>query len=300
MPPKKFKVKGKNQTVLYAVFGVVLAGVLIFGFATNWNFNLQTIGFQKGPDNVIQTKVIAANNASYDIDDDISRTWFEIDVADMTPDEIADLDLADFEQMSTSKAEITTAENYIYCLKVNGSKNGVSFQTLWLCTSALIANGKMELLIIGELNTIELYEVPADYDMHARPNDKKSATTVNNTDYNKWTVEIDCIDSNGEISPKAGYAANYDFENKYYNSTFLLFTFNGTVASDVVQITTGYDYVRSKASDTQVIIVIDCDYVSGNSFGIKFVNGFGSLYEVVSIGAGIGHEGSAPALITQF
>lgn len=299
MPSKKTLSKKNQKTILYSVVGVLAISVVVVGFLTNWNFNLQTVGYQQQvPDNVIATKVIAANNITNDIDDEISRTWYKCNISGMDPADVEALKFSDFTEMTTNRVDIETESDYIYVLKLNGSKNGVEYQTLWLSTSALIAGGKMDLLVIGRLNEIELFELPAEYQFVATAKHNPANHTIANTDSLEWVIDLYTKDSKNEVSDKAGYAANYNFEDGYYNSTVLQFQFDRVISTDAVEIATGYDY-KITALNTTVFIFIDCSFVTGQRFNIEIDSELGTDFELVSFGAGVGRQGVCPAYMIQ-
>lgn len=299
MPSKKTLSKKNQKTILYSVVGVLAISVVVVGFLTNWNFNLQTVGYQQSvPANVISTQVVARNNQTNEIDDDIQRTWYSCDISEMTAAEIECLKLSAFTMMTTVKSEIETAADTIYVLKLNGSKNGVEYQTLWLSTSALIAGGKMDILKIGSLNIIELFELPAEYQFVATAKHNPANHTIANTDSLEWVIDLYTKDSKNEVSDKAGYAANYNFEDGYYNSTVLQFQFDRAISTDAVEIATGYDY-KITAVNTTVFIFIDCSFVTGQRFNIEIDSGLGTDFELVSFAAGVGRQGVCPAYMIQ-
>lgn len=244
----------------------------------------------------IDTTVSAKNNATNDIDEDITRTWFKCDITDMEIEDIEALTFADFEQMSSTGERIEDVDlsQYIYVLKINGT----GFEEKWFCTSPLVAEGKMFILALGP-NDFDLYESAAAYSMLAFPTNMPNATTVNLTNYADWTVNLFAIDGNGEATNKVGFECYYDFGNAVEYLTVITLDFNTTVVTSDVVISTPYTYTKIMSGTDKIQFLIDCDYTTGVSFTFELADELGTDWELNSIAIGYGYEGSVTTAITQ-
>lgn len=288
------KMKPQQRKILYGVIGIALIGVIAWGWATGWTFTSQSVGVETAPSTYINTTVYAKGNVTNDIDDDIDRTWFEVDISEMEIEDIEALTFSDFDQKSSTSVKIDYDSDFIYVLKINGT----GFEEAWFCTDPYVADGQMDILAPGD-NDLYLYESADSLTMLAFPVNMPNATTANETTYDEWSVNLYAIDGNDEASSKVGFAPYYDFENANDYKTVITFTFNTTITTAAVQVTTAHDYVKVKSGTDAVQFFIDCDYTTGISFTFTLGSGLGSDYELESIAAGTGYEGTVTTAITQ-
>jgi hypothetical protein len=228
-------------------------------------------------------------------DDEVDPTiaWYEEDVSDLEEDEIADLAFADF--VSTGSGDdLTPEDGYIYIAKITQT----DFVSQYWATDSRIFEGNLPLLALGD-NDIYMYNETEDVAIACY---SIGGVTVNQTDYDEWTIVTSCLDASeattAEVTHKEGYRYFYNPETPAWNTPVIKLTFNDTATSAFCSLEDVYEYTEV-CSTVYMYIAIEANINDVSEFHIDLGSGLGTDFELVTIGFGYGNADSCTVWDSQ-
>jgi len=222
---------------------------------------------------------------SEELDEDIHEIYiYEVDVSDLTTDEIDDLEFTDYTLADNkdSGESFDIEDEYQYYCKLNGS----DIDEYWFVP-------------VAGMNTVYAMNSTEDMAMIAYSSDEFS-TTVLNTTYDEWTIMTQTLtDSEGTGKPTStqGFQSYYDFELDDWVNFQIRITFNTTALDTYVDydgpgsatITPSGNYLYIEVSTTvygsmDFHLDFDSDVLTGSTTGtvtptaISIGTGYGSTF----------------------
>jgi len=289
---KKFgkKIKGtstKTWIVAFGFIGIVTFGAL-FAFGT---LSLNLAG--TGEDGLTTSTTFTFKVNDYALNKTMDTDYYdiqlyEVDISDMTADEIEDLVYADYTWAKAldENDTYTPDDDYMYYCKVNGSD-------------------VIEDWFVPELglNYREIMNATEDVVMISYSVDELSST-INQTNYDEFNVHIQTLDATegtGEATSKEGYKPYYDFEDDVDYSLVLRVEFNTTALLAWCDWDSTDINVVESAGGNYIYYEIDAILAGSMDFLVDFGSALGTPggFEVIGMSIGYGNSASFTAWDAQ-
>jgi len=289
------KNKSTGKKVAIGIFGAVCVGLLIWGGIALQSSNTITPV-------VVETEatflVYEQENPSIAADeDDWNLYLYKCDISEMTADEIEDLTFSDYSLADgtlSHEDHYTPDDDYMYYVKLNGTDIVEQWRVPTLGDNIFYRVNLTEDCAIVAYSTDEL------------------ATTVNQTNYDKWTVQtqmLDAAEATGEAALYEGYSSYYDFEDDDDYSVVLRIEFNTTALGawcDIKEINNvdvdDLDITESPIEHSSTVYTfyeIPGLFMDSNTFEFELSSALGTAFEIIGVSFGYGNADSYTAWDSQ-
>jgi len=292
----KNKLSLKNTpTWAVVILVLVVVGSAMAGIFAAFGLNITPLDPNVPPVDSPTSFIIVANDYldssnTDDLEDALTYAWYGADISSMTTEEIEDLTWSNFALEDADDDDFTPDEDNIYILKVSGT----DVVTRYYCTDERIFDGQIPLVALG---TNQLYLMNETEDVSQLAfSDEALTTTVNQTDYRDWSVQLNCLDgsegSTANMTAKQGYLPYFDPSANEFLCVILEIEFNSTASTSWITIESDYDVAKSASGNYLYLEFHDLVLFGSVKIELRTSTGLGSTYEMIGVVTSYGYDAS--------